>query len=329
MAWSSVEAAAAGAWVDPLAGEALHVGGGHGVDLLVVRLDELAAVAVAERLQHLVGDAVRRLDLQRKGAADEGLGPGELGLGHRRRLQAAQHLQHQAEGLDRRLRLGEGGGDERSRLLRRHDGAIGAVGEAALHADLLVEPRVGAGADHAVEDLGREEVGVAESDTDVADPDLGLHGVGLVDHQQERFVARRGLDLRDLEVLPPLPAGEAGLHLGEGHGRVDVADHGEDGAVGDVVLLVEGHQVVAGQSLERVGGPAARQAVGVVAEGEAAEGHPGQVAGAPLLDLEVRQLLLAPAVDLLLREGRPEHRVGHQIEPQLELVGGDGRVDVG
>ena len=93
-------------------------------------------------------------------------------------------------------------------------------------------------------------------------------------------------------------------------------------AVGDVVPLVEGGEVVAGQAAHRLRRAVGRQAVGVAAEDQPVEGGAGQIGRVLLLDLQAAQGLAAPALDLFGGEGGVEHDVGEQVEAEVELVGG-------
>jgi hypothetical protein len=164
-------------------------------------------------------------------------------------------------------------------------------------------------------------VGVAVGDPDLADADFGLHRVRLVDDHDPPL--RLDLDRRDARRLALLPAAEGALHAGERVGRLHVADHREDGLVRHVLAAVEGDQVVPRQPAHRLHRARRGPAVRVIAEDEALKGGGGDVAGVGLLDLEPAQRLVAPALQLLGREARPQHDVRQQVEPEVELVRGD------
>src|SRR4029077_10930616 len=87
-------------------------------------------------------------------------------------------------------------------------------------------------------------------------------------------------------------------------------------------------QVVAGEGGERRRGAGGGPAGGEGAEDQPAEGGGGQIAGVLLRDLEAVERLLAPALDLVLRERGMEDDVRKQVEAEVELVGGDGGADV-
>ena len=232
------------------------------------------------------------------------------------------------ERVGRGLGLGEGRDLEKARLALRDEVAAGAVGEAALAADLLIQAGAGVAAEHGVVDLGGEQGWIAVGDPHLAEADLGLDGIRLVDHHHPRPGGGLHVDPRQLAGGALLPAAEGALGAGEGVGRLDVPDDREDRLVGDEVRLMEGRQVGAAEAGERLRGAAGRPAVGVGAEDQAIDGGGGQIGRALLIDLQAAQGLPAPALELILWEGGVEDDVGEQVEPQAELVGGHGDVGV-
>jgi hypothetical protein len=116
-----------------------------------------------------------------------------------------------------------------------------AVGEPAVHADLIDEPRGESAAQQGVGNLEREVVGIVHRHGDIADPDLALGEVGLVDHEDLPAGEVFRLEALDRRRFPRdlLPAAEKLFHQLERLPSVHIAHHGEDAAVGTVVLLVK------------------------------------------------------------------------------------------
>ena len=79
--------------------------------------------------------------------------------------------------------------DERPGSRARVEAAARAVGKAAADADLLVQPRAVAAAEHRIGDERLVEARIAARDADAGDRDRRLAGAGHVDH--DHVVARR------------------------------------------------------------------------------------------------------------------------------------------
>ena len=174
-----------------------------------------------------------------------------------------------------------------------------AVGELPLRAQHLLQP-VGA---LAAEDLhgliDRLVVVVLARNREVADPDLGLHRVLLVD--DDHALGRVGrLGRAGDRHRARLPAAEIFLEARHRLGGLDVADHGEQRVVGDEVAAVEVDEVGARQRGQRFGRAVAGQAVRMEAVDQAIDhlaGHRVRILGR---HLERRQRLLPLPVDFLL-----------------------------
>ena len=150
---------------------------------------------------------------------------------------------------------------------------------------------------------------------------------GLCDDHQPPRRRRHVFHLRRARQRPPLPVAERALHAGERLLRRDVPDHGQHRVVGQVVGAVEGCKVVPGDGPDRLRRSALRHAVGVEPIDQPVEDHPGDVGRVVVADLHSRQDLVALALDLGGREGRPARHVGQQIECEVEAVLHDDHVD--
>ena len=94
----------------------------------------------------------------------------------------------------------------------------------------------------------------------------------------------------------------------------DVADDGQQRVVGHEELLVEVDDVLPRQRGERLGGAAAGQAVRVEAVDQAIDHLARDAVGILRRHLQRRHRLLPLPLDLLRRERRPPHDVGHQLQ---------------
>ena len=96
---------------------------------------------------------------------------------------AAASREDQAEHLGGGVVAGLGRGDERPRLAPRVDAAARAVGEAAADADLLVEPRAVAAAEHRIGDERAIVTRVAPGERVARHRDRRLARAGHVDRR--------------------------------------------------------------------------------------------------------------------------------------------------
>ena len=147
----------------------------------------------------------------------------------------------------------------------------------------------------------------------LADANLGLHGVGLVDDDDAPRRRRRLDRLRQRQRRRAASAPNTFSHLRERLVGGRVADHGQDHVVRHEVAAVERLQVVARDAGQRLRRAAARQAVGMEAVDQPVEDRRGHVVGIVGADLQRRDGLLLLPVDLLGVERRVADHVGQQV----------------
>jgi hypothetical protein len=152
--------------------------------------------------------------------------------------------------------------------------------------------------------------------------ELRLHGIRLVD--DDHPAPRRGggslgqLGRRALPRAEVLPR-ERQRRVGR-----DVARHGQVRAAGRVPIAVEGRDVFTRERRHRPGIALALVGVRVIAVGEATRDRGAEIRGVVVRDLQTRQGLPAPALDLVVGERGPLHDVGEELEAGLERGGHHG-----
>ena len=162
----------------------------------------------------------------------------------------------------------------------------------------------------------------------MADDDLGLDGGGHVDDEHlglgggraGRAGIGRGVGLPGAEVL---------LGEGEAFRGGDVAGDGDPGAVGCVVGLVEGHDVVALDVAQSDGRAVAGVGVGVGADDGAGGDEGGEVFGAGVGDGEAGLGLAHLAIDFFLGEGGVARDVAHEFHAEGGVALHEGHGDAG
>ena len=175
-------------------------------------------------------------------------------------------------------------------------------------------------------EVERHEVVVLARDRDVADADLGLHGAGLVDHD-EPAGRRRRLDAPVRLNIHLPPRGERPLGARERLVGGHVADNGEDRVVRAEPSFVEREQIVPRQRRDRLWRAALRPAVRVESIHEAIENDVGEKLRIVVADAHARERLLALALELLRRERGMLREIRHEIEAEAQAVFHDDRVD--
>ena len=130
----------------------LRLGRGHRQHRALVA-DELGRIDAAQDIGgDELGEARRGLDVAAEIAGQRGAARVELGGRDRLGAEPAHLGEDQAEHFGGGIVAGLGRGDERARLAARVEAAARAVGEAAADADLLVQPRAVAAAEHRIGD---------------------------------------------------------------------------------------------------------------------------------------------------------------------------------
>ena len=301
--------------------------GGDGVDLVRIGLELVERQAELCERGILSREAGRCFYRAAKAADDHGLAGAEFLLRDRFGAETGKLRQHQVDDFRHSVIARLSGGDDRGGLLARRQGRVGAVGEAALDADLCVEARRVAAAEHVVGHGGcvivvREArgTGAAQEDSGLADlRHVERDGAGRNCCSRSRRRRRRCRGLR--------PGAERFFrHREAGFGR-HVAGDDEHRIVGTPAGGVEGREFGLGQAGERFRG--GRAAIGSGAEQGAVEGEAADGAGLGQLYLDVVERLLTGAIKLFLREGGVLHDICHYGEGLAGLVGAGGDRDIG
>ena len=234
-------------------------------------------------------------------------------------LQPEELIDHRAQGFERGLGAGVGFGHHGARELVGIEVGRGAVGQALLRAQHLLQP-VAAFAAKDLHDLVEHQViGVAARNRQVAGANLGLHRAGLVDHD-EALHRRWRRHRRKRRHRALRPRAEHALHLRERRVGRHVADNRHERVVGHEPGLVELHEVLTRERGQRRGGAARRHAVGMEAEHQPVDHLRRHRVGVIRRHLERRHRLRGLPLDLLWREGRPQHHVGHQVERGAQAI---------
>ncbi len=172
-------------------------------------------------------------------------------------------------------------------------------------------------------------VGVGLRDAYVAEDEVGLGGVGLVD--QEDVLAGDGLERGDFDLGGggAGPGAEEGFELGFHVGGLEVADYGEDGVAGGVDLFIKGHNIVPRNCCEGGLGGFELFRVGVagVEGGEEVRGDCGL--GVVFAGAEALLALGDGFLQLVFREGGMEDGVGEDGEGFVGVFGEEVGGDVG
>src|SRR5262249_17360412 len=133
--------------------------------------------------------------------------------------------------------------------------ATGAVAPAALDADLLHEPRAEHAAEHRFGDGERGGIGMAVAQREVADPDLRLRAIGLVDEDQpaaaRAFGVLAGVLDRGRRARTRRDATDQPIDDAVGRLLVDVAGEADHEVVRDDLLLPQSDRGLTLDLLER------------------------------------------------------------------------------
>ena len=160
--------------------------------------------AVEHRVEHLQRDRARRLDRQREAAGQVRLRVGQLALAARAarcsRQNSSTISRSASPVVSERVSVSA---TMSPASLSAFDVGRRAVGQPALGAQHVVQPVAAFAAEDLDREVERQVVGVLARHADVADADLGLHRVGLVDDDD---AARRR---RRLDRLRPRQLGAA------------------------------------------------------------------------------------------------------------------------
>src|SRR3954451_23391611 len=301
-----------------------HVGRGDRLDLLhdPVETRDLAhgQLTPADPV-HAAGRALER---QRQRTGEVALGPGQLTLGDAAvGHQPVELGAHDVERLVHTLRRGRAVHGEGAGLLERAAVGEHRVGEAALLAHLLEQPRAHAAAQHLVDDRQREAGRVVPPERAGAE-----HHVRLL---QRTVDAREAVDVGGVGA-----AGAPGAWTTVGRLRgcdtrhhvvvVDVAGRRHHDVRRLVVVGVVRGDLVAGDGLD--GGLAPRDLTteGVAREQRAGEHVVDEVVGRVVAHPDLLEDHLALRFDLVgAQRGRP-HDVGEDVEREREVPVGHAHV---
>ncbi len=169
---------------------------------------------------------------------------------------------------------------------------------------------------------------MAARNAELPDANLGLHRIGLVDDDHALGRLRR-IDRLERPARRATASRRTPSRARPWPRRRYVADDGDQRVVRHEVALVEVDDVLPRQRAKRFGGAAAGQAVRVEAVDQPIDHLAGDVVRILRRHLQARHRLLALPLDLLRRERRPPHDVGHQLQRQRQAVLHHDRVDVG
>ena len=203
--------------------------------------------------------------------------------------------------------------------LQRIEARLRAVGQTAFGPKHLVQPVAALAPGDADGEIDRHVVRMRSRDSEMADPDLRLHRVRLVDHDHPPRRVRR-LNERFGRQIFLVPIAE---HFFRGRERFlggHVADDRQDGVVRREVAAVKGEQVVARQRSERLRRAVGRHAVRMESVHQPIEDRVGDVLGILEADLETRQHLLPLSFDFSGGERRLARQLGQHAHAFLETV---------
>ena len=171
------------------------------VALLDVVDRQLVELVLQQRLRELRGGVER----QHLRALQIGLGLVELLLGRAFLGDAADFLLDGIDGLAGAVGAGAGVADEQRGMLHPEQRFEDGIGQAALLADLAIEPRrQAAAAEDVVDDIGRHEIRIVALDAGAAERH---HGLRHVERNEGALRRLGGLDVGDRRQSWPWPAG--------------------------------------------------------------------------------------------------------------------------
>ena len=318
----------AGAGIQALVRVLLDLLRRHRLHLADVPADLVQRHAVHGQLADLFGQPGGGFQAAAVAADQGGLARGQLVGGNPRVAQPPELAQHQLDHLRCGRVLGLRRSQPQAGVAQRLQPAVGAVGQAALDADLLVQARRVRAAEHRVGDRAHVVAVIAARRRRVCRDHAGLPGAALVD-QHDRRHAAGGLACRARRQRRGRlrPIAETGLCQLLRLCRGDVAGKDQDRVVRPVQRGVQPLHVGATDPRDRGRRAAARMAVGAVAEHAAAGRQRGQRGGPAQHQAQVVDCLRLCPLQLGRAEVRLAHHLGQQAQRLRQLRRGHGDAD--